>query len=150
MNQNPTSWHPAQDLLHQLSLYHTLLVTFIEAFLDLDIEHLIFSAYDKSLRNFFRSDSRAKRYVKDVYALAEPFLEGESNLGTEVHMKLGPIKYVDENVDADGLCAGARGPSRQVRNLMESQRGNLVPMVIIAEDTGECDGTGYTTGCAYV
>ena len=91
---------------------------------------IYFSAYDKSLRNFFRSDSRAKRYVKDVYALAEPFLEGESNLGTEVHMKLGPIKYVDENVNADGLCAGARGPSRQVRNVMESQRGNLVPMVI--------------------
>ena len=114
------------------------------------IEQLSIAAYDKSLKNFFGSDSRARRYVKDVYALAEPFLEGESNLDTEVHMKFGPIKYVNENVDADGLCAGARGPSRQVRNVMESQIGNLVPMVIIAEDTGECDGTGYTTGCAYV
>ena len=60
----------------------------------------------------------AKNYVKDVYVLAQPFLEDESNLGTEVHLKFGDIKYVDENVQADDMCG------RQGSNNMSDQESN--------------------------
>ena len=106
------------------------------------------SAYDKSLKRYFGSDSRAKKYVADVAALAEPFLEGESNLGTEVHMKFGDIQFVNENVNANGLCTGRGAPSRRVKNVIDKQAGNLTPMVIITEDKVDCPG-GDTTGCAY-
>ena len=72
-------------------------------------------------------------------------MEGESNLGTEVHLKFGDIKYVDENVDSDGMC-GSR--SSQVQNVINSQDGNLTPMVIIAEDKVVCPGSA-SVGCAY-
>ena len=104
------------------------------------------SAYDKSLKRYFGSDSRAKKYVADVSALAEPFLEGESNLGTEIHLKYGEIEYVDESVDADSMCGrGVR--SRGVNNVRAKQKGNLTPIVIIADDKVDCPGSAIT-GCA--
>ena len=106
------------------------------------------SAYDKSLKRYFGSDSRAKKYVADVSTLAEPFLEGESNLGTEVHMKFGDIQFVDESVNADGLCNGRNEPSRGVKNVMKKQAGNVTPMVIITDDKVDC-GVGAMTGCAF-
>merc|ERR1712137_1058571 len=66
-------------------------------------------AYDKRLKRYFGSDSRAKKYVADVSTLAEPFLEGESNLGTEVHMKFGDIQFVDEKVDCTGRVSAFTG-----------------------------------------
>ena len=134
-------------VLHQKqSLYLTLLV--FPIIKNHSIRNLIKfnSAYDKRLKRYFGSDSRAKKYVADVSTLAEPFLEGESNLGTEVHMKFGDIQFVDENVDADGMCNGP--PSRGVKNVIAKQVGNLTPMVIITEDKLDCPG-GATTGCAY-
>merc|ERR1712137_351909 len=106
-------------------------------------------AYDKRLKRYFGSDSRAKKYVADVSTLAEPFLEGESNLGTEVHMKFGDIQFVDENVDADGMCRSE--PSRGVKNVIAKQAGNLTPMVIITDDKVDCTGrVSAFTGCAYM
>merc|ERR1712137_1204586 len=107
-------------------------------------------AYDKSLKRYFGSDSRAKKYVADVSTLAEPFLEGESNLGTEVHMKFGEIEFVDESVDADSMCNESGGRWRGVKNVKNKQEGNLTPIVIIADDKVDCrGGASAISGCAY-
>ena len=85
--------------------------------------------------------------MKDAYVLAEPFLEDESNLGTEVHLKFGDIKYVDENVQADDMCGRQ---SSAVKRVINSQKGNLIPLVIFAEDKVDCtSGWSITSGCAF-
>ena len=63
-------------------------------------------------------------------------------------MKFGDIQFVDENVDADGMCRDDR--SRGVKNVMRKQAGNLTPMVIITDDKVDCIGrVTATSGCAF-
>ena len=86
--------------------------------------------------------------MKDAYVLAEPFLEDESNLGTEVHLKFGDIKYVDENVKADDLCGRQ---SSAVKRVIKSQKGKQIPLVIFAEDKVDCtSGLSINSGCAHL